>query len=105
MARRTFTPEFKRETAELVTIKGYSLSKACDCSGVGPTALKRWVGQLEAELAGQTPVTAKAITAEHIEIQRLKAEIEDLQLDNEILKKATALLASDFRNDKKLYRR
>ena len=105
MARRTFTPEFKRETVELVTIKGFSLSKACEYSGVGPTALRRWVAQLESELAGQTPVASKAITDEHREIQRLKAEVEDLKLDNEILKKATALLASDFRKDKKLFRR
>lgn len=101
MTRRTFTREFKREVAELITISGYTYAKACEAKGVGESALRRWVKQLNNELAGKTPVGAKAITDEQRELQRLKARICDLEEDNEILKKATALFASLSKAGKK----
>ncbi len=94
MTRPTFSPEFKREAAELITLKHYSYPKACETRGISESALRRWVKRLEGELAGITPVGARAITEEQREIQRLKAKILDLEEDNEILKKATALFAS-----------
>ena len=101
MPRRVFSSTFKRQTAELVTLKNYSYTKACTVSGVGESALRRWVKQLETELAGKTPEKATAITAEHLEIQQLRARIRDLEEDKEILKKATALLMSDARIGRK----
>ena len=103
--RPVFSPEFKREAAELVTEKGYSILKACEARGVSESALRRWVDQLTKELSGQTPEGAKALTAEHQEIQRLKAKIKDLEEDNEILKKATALFATHDKEKSKLSRR
>lgn len=101
MTRRTFTREFKREAAELITISGYTYPRACEAKGVGESALRRWVKQLNNELAGKTPVGANAITDEQRELQRLKAHIRDLEEDNEILKKATALFASLSKTGKK----
>lgn len=98
---RKFSPTFKKQTAELVTVKGYTYAQACAASGVGDTALRRWVHQLQTELSGTTPDNATAMTAEHLEIQRLRARIRDLEEDKEILKKATALLMSDARIGKK----
>ncbi len=46
MARRSFTPEFKREAASLVLDDDYSVPQACDAMNVGPTAMRRWVEQL-----------------------------------------------------------
>lgn len=100
-----FSSEFKRDAAELVTLKGFSYAAACESKGISESALRRWVKQLTSELAGNTPVGAKAITDEQREIQQLKAKILDLEEDNEILKKATALLATDFKTGRKLSRR
>lgn len=103
--RPVFTSEFKREAAELVIQKGYSIMKACEARGVSESALRRWVNQLKSELSGHTPEGAKALTAEHHEIQILKAKIRDLEEDNEILKKATALFAAHDKAKSKLSRR
>ncbi|OUY09745.1 hypothetical protein CAP42_09950 [Acinetobacter indicus] len=54
--RRTFTPEFKVEAASLVLDQGYSILQACRALDVGQTAMRRWVGQLQLERSGQTPV-------------------------------------------------
>lgn len=103
--RPVFSPEFKREAAELVIDKGYSIYKACEARGVSESALRRWVDQLRNELTGETPESARALTAEHQEIQALKAKIRDLEEDNEILKKATALFAAQDKAKSKLSRR
>jgi transposase-like protein len=49
------------------------------------------------ERAGKTP-KAFPITPEQIEIRELKKKIQRIEMENEILKKATALLMSDSLN-------
>ena len=92
--RPSFTPEFKQEAASLVLDKDYSIAEASTAMGVGNTALRRWVEQLKAERVGTTP-KAKAITVDQQTIQALQARIKKVEWENDILKKATALLMSD----------
>ena len=63
--------------------------------GVSNGAMRSWVKQLREERKGITSLKAKSITAEHQEIQTLRARVKRLELEKEILKKATALLMSD----------
>jgi len=92
--RKTYSPEFKREAASLVLDKDYSTQQACNAMGVGYTAMNRWVKQLKSERGGNTP-KSKAITDEQQKIQALEATIKQIKWENDILKKATALLVSD----------
>lgn len=92
--RRSFTLAFKREAAALVIEHGYSVNEACKAVGVGSTALRRWVNQVKEEQQGITP-KASAFTPEQQHIQVLEKRIKHLELEKEILKKATALLMSD----------
>jgi transposase len=62
---------------------------------VSQSAMRKWVKQLEQERSGITP-TGKALTVEQQEIQTLKSRITRLEMEKEILKKATALLGSDL---------
>lgn len=93
-ARRSFTPEFKRETACLVLDQGFSVKEVCEQFDLQDGALRRWVKQVEFERNGGVPETA-ALTPEQQEIQVLKAKINKLEREKSILKKATALLVSD----------
>jgi transposase len=95
MSRNKFTPEFKIESACLVLDQGYSIPEACAAVGVGDTALRRWVAQLELERQGVTPKGSKALTPDQQKIQELEARIKRMTRENDILKKATALLMSD----------
>ena len=92
--RRFFSKEFKREAAGLILDHGYSVPEACKAMDVGRTAIGRWVQQLQDERNGVTPRT-KALTPEHQRIQELEAQVERLEREKLILKKATALLMSD----------
>jgi len=61
--RRIFTTEFKRDSAILAIDNGYSIAEACEAVGVGESAMRRWVTQLEIERNGETPTKSKAITS------------------------------------------
>lgn len=95
--RRSFSTEFKREAASLVLDQGYSMAEASRSLDVGETALRRWVDQLKVERGGVTPKT-KALTAEQQRIQELERQVNRLEREKSILKKATALLMSDEMN-------
>ena len=95
MKKRAFSQAFKRESARLVVDKGYSTSEACQAVGVSDSAMRKWVKQLKEERGGQTPTGSKALTPEHQRIQELEAKIKRIERENEIIKKATALLMSD----------
>ena len=56
------------------------------------------VNQLKHERNGQSP-TAAPMTPEQIEIRELKKQIQCIELEKDILKKATALLMSDSLNN------
>jgi transposase len=90
----TYSTEFKIDAANLVIKQGYSTKEACEATGVGPTAIRRWVTQLRQEFDGITP-SGKAITPEQQRIQELEAIIKKIEWEKDILKKATALLMQD----------
>lgn len=102
MSGRQFTPEFKRECAELVLDHGYTVSEACKATDAGSSAIRRWVKQLRSERNGGITApgimispSAVPLTPDQQRIRQLEERIHRLERDKEILKKATALLMSD----------
>ncbi|VAW99957.1 Mobile element protein [hydrothermal vent metagenome] len=93
--RLSFTPEQKLEYAKLMVVEGYNTRQVMDISGAGATAVARWKKQYEQELKGHTPEGKKAFTEDQKRIQDLEKQLWRAKRDNEILKKATALLAQD----------
>ena len=92
--RRTFTPEFKLESAQLVVDQNYSVREAADAMNVGKSTMDRWVQQLKQERHG-TASCANPLTPEQRKINELEKKIRRIDMEKEILKKATALLMSD----------
>ncbi|TMO68857.1 hypothetical protein CWC20_21100, partial [Pseudoalteromonas aurantia] len=88
----------KLETAQLVVDQGYTQEEAAKAMGVGKSTVSKWVNQLKQERNGQSP-TAAPMTPEQIEIRELKKQIQRIELEKDILKKATALLMSDSLNN------
>ncbi|MGS0724121.1 IS3 family transposase [Shewanella sp. 30m-9] len=82
----TYSTEFRIDTANLVIKQGYTIREACDATGVGPTAIRRWVTQLRQEFEGITP-SANAITPEQKRIQELEAQIKKIEWEKDNLKK------------------
>lgn len=97
--RPTFTPEFRLEAAQLVVDQNYSIREAADAMSVGKSSMDKWVRQLRAERAGGEIGSATPMTAEQRKIRELERKIKRIEMEKEILKKATALLMSDSMNN------
>ena len=95
MSQKRFTPEFKKQAAELVLDQDYTLREAAEAVDASYSAMKDWVRRLRSEREGVTPVRGKALTPEQRRIQELEAKIKRIEREKEILKKATTLLMSD----------
>ena len=92
--RPTFTPEYRLECAQLVVDQGYTIRQASQAMSVGHSTMQRCVKQLKTERQGIQP-KATPLTAEQRKIRDLEKRIKHLEMEKEILKKATALLMSD----------
>ena len=97
-SRQTFSPEYRLESAQLVVDQGYSVLEAAKAMNVGKSTMDKWVRQLRKEHAG---VTSKAtpMTPDQLRIRELEKRLKQVELEKEILKKATALLMSDSLNN------
>ncbi|STR95094.1 transposase IS3/IS911 family protein [Klebsiella pneumoniae] len=81
-----------------LSIKTTAVSDAAKAMDVGLSTMTKWVRQLREERQGKTP-KASPITPEQIEIRELKKKLQRIEMENDILKKATALLMSDSLNN------
>lgn len=53
MKRRNFSPEFKRESAQLVVDQNYAVSDAAKAMDVGLSTMTEWFKQLRDERQGK----------------------------------------------------
>ena len=87
--QKSYTSEFKQQIVDLYNTGGYSYPKLEREYGVGRSTIRGWVKQLSPiKLSEEETVTLKEYKAIQKENQRLKVE-------NEILKKATAIFARE----------
>ncbi|GIU40865.1 transposase [Shewanella sairae] len=99
-SKPTYTAEFRLEAAQLVIDQGYTVKEAHLAMNVSRSAMEKWVSQLKKERRGISN-RANPLTPELIKIKELEKKIKRIELEKEILKKATALLMSDSINNLK----
>ena len=91
--RGQYTLEFKQEAVRLGG--GEGVSSVAKTLGISGQTLHNW---MKAEAAGQLrDVAGKAVSAEQMEIARLKAELARTRMERDILKKAAAYFARESR--------
>ena len=89
--RKQYTLEFKQEAVRLVE-SGQSIAAAARSVGVVEQTLFNWVkAKREGRLKGANSSTA--VSAEQMEISRLRAELARVKMERDILGKATAYFA------------
>ena len=91
--RRSFSEEFKAETVKLVRDSGKSVCAIARELDLTETALRQWVRQ--AEIDAGRGASGALTAAEREELVRLRREIRRLQMERDILKKATAFFAKE----------
>jgi transposase-like protein len=86
--RRQFSPEFKDEALRMVKQSDDSLAKIARDLGLSRATLRNWVAK------AAEPMSKDALTeTERAELARLRRENRQLQMERDILKKATAFFA------------
>jgi len=92
--RRNYKREFKLEAVRLVTEKGYSMAEAARSLDIGETLLRSWKQTLEKQPEKAFPGHGKLPAIEE-DLRQLRAENKRLQMERDILKKATAFFAKE----------
>jgi len=90
--RAAYTLEYKLEAVRLVK-GGQSKAVTAKVLGIPGQTLDNWV-----RLAGEGKLTgagAKPVSAEQMELARLRAELARVKMERDILKKATAYFAKE----------
>ena len=95
-ARRTYTREFKIEAAKLSYNSEKSVEEIAASLGVSQSSLHRWRHEYREDPDQAFP--GKGHQKERdAEVTRLKKELKQAQLENEILKKAAAIPSTTLR--------
>jgi transposase len=92
--RRNYTREFMAEAVKLVTEMGNTLAEAARSLGIGENLLRNWKQALQDQGDQAFPGNGKLPAVEE-DLRRLKAENKRLQMERDIVKKATAFFAKE----------
>ena len=90
MSSKRYTEEFKIEAVKQVTERGHGIYSVASRLGVTNMSLYAWIQRY-----GKQPPTNASITDQQAEINRLKAELQRVTEERDILKKATAYFAKE----------
>ena len=80
-SRRTFIPEFRLESVQLVLDESHSIREAAMAVGVGHSTMDKRVRQLRKARQGVTP-TQTAMTPEHRRIKELEKTLRRVEGHN-----------------------
>lgn len=103
MARKEYSRQFREEACRLVSQQGYSPAQAAKSLGMCENTLRYWLrprGPADQPHKEQGGTTARGDAAAadpkalQIQVRELEARIRRLEMEKEILKKATAYFAT-----------
>ena len=89
----SYNKQFKEEAIKLVTKQGYKPAEAARKLGIPHTTFEQWV-----KISGWTRDVSTSLSADpqalQVQVRTLQAQVKRLEMEKEILKKATAYFAS-----------
>jgi transposase len=94
MKRKKFAKEFKESAVKLVLQQGVTVQQAATELGVSMSALGKWVRDSRAKGASAFPGSGH-LSPEDQKIKDLEKKVRLLEMERDILKKATAFFAKE----------
>ena len=95
--RRQFSPEFKADAVALVRSTGRPIAAIAHELGIGESSLSYWLMKDRDGRAVADPGRFEAETAESRENAALRRRVAELEVEREILKRATAFWVKESR--------
>ena len=93
-ARKKYSKEFKLDAISLILDQGYTRKEAARSLDINPAMLGRWTRENQSD-EGQAFRGNGKLTPEQEEIRTLKSKVKRLEMEKEILKKATVFFAKE----------
>jgi len=94
--RKKYSKEFKLDTISLVLDRDYSQREAAKSLEINPAMLGRWIKEHRFD-DGQAFRGNGKLTPEQEEIRNLESQVKRLEMEKDILKKATVFFAKETR--------
>jgi transposase len=91
--RKAYTPEFKLQAVQMITEQKLSVAEVARRLGVTENILHSWKKAVLKKGADAFP-GAGHLTPVEEELRRLRADVKRLEMERDILKKATAFFAT-----------
>jgi transposase len=104
MAHKTYTKQFREQACRLVREEGYPPARAAQSLGIPESTLVYWLrprgpAEQRGEFPGEPPARGDAAAGDpkalQIRVRELEAQVRRLEMEKEILKKATAFFAKE----------
>ena len=92
--RKKYSKEFKLDAVSLVTEQGYTRTEAARSLDINANMLGRWVKEHQSDEVQAFRGNGK-LTPEQEEIRKLKTQVKRLQMEKDILIKATVFFAAE----------
>lgn len=92
--RKKYTKEFKLDAISLVLDQEYTRIEAARSLEINGTMLGRWIKEHQSDDAQAFRGNGK-LTPEQEEIRKLKRQVKRLEMEKDILKKATVFFAKE----------
>ena len=90
--RRSYSEQFKAEVVESVRSGTHTISEVCRNLELTRSAVRAWIARADAD---GVPAPSRPAETEREELARLRAEVRQLKMERDILKKATAFFAKE----------
>jgi len=91
--RKTYTPEFKVAAVKMITDQKLSVAEVARRLGVTENRLHDWKKAIAKKGTDAFPGSGH-LTPQEEEIRKLRADVKRLEMERDILKKATAFFAA-----------
>ena len=92
--RKKYPKEFKLDAISLVLEQGYTRTEAARSLGINAPMLGRWVTEQQADDGHAFRGNGK-LTPDQEEVRKLRAQVKRLEMEKDILKKATVFFAKE----------
>ena len=96
ITRKKHPKEFKLDAVSLVLDQGYTRTEAARSLDINANMLGRWVKEQQSDDGHAFRGNGK-LTPEQEEIRKLKTQVKRLEMEKDILKKATVFFAKEAR--------
>ena len=93
MARKTYTAAFKLQAVKLLTEQKLSVAEVARRLGMSENCLREWHKAVQAQGTNAFPGHGQLSPADD-ELRRLRAEVQRLKAERDLLKKAAAYFAN-----------